>query len=93
MRAKPVVNRRLVMSDASFIEMVAWKVPTPLRGSRHDYKYRFAYVVEGACILRYDNEAGKGDHRHIGAQELPYTFTSFDRLVKDFLDDVERLKT
>lgn len=27
-------------------------------------KYSLARVADGACVLRYDNEAGKGDHRH-----------------------------
>jgi predicted transcriptional regulator len=29
-----------------------------------------------ACVLRYDNEAGKGDHKHIGTFETAYVFES-----------------
>jgi Family of unknown function (DUF6516) len=39
-------------------------------------------------VLRYDNEAGKGDHRHMGAKERPCVFVSVDQLVDDFLADV-----
>ncbi len=59
-----------------------------MRGSSHSYKYRLAYVVQGRCVLRYDNEPGKGDHRHLGEAEQPYTFVSVDQLLDDFLADV-----
>jgi hypothetical protein len=70
--------------------LVAWKAPWPLRGSRHPYKYRFAYVVRDVCVLRYDNEAGKGDHRHYGDVETAYTFTDIAQLLDDFTADIQR---
>ncbi|MCK4426699.1 MAG: helix-turn-helix transcriptional regulator [Deltaproteobacteria bacterium] len=30
---------------------------------------------DGTCVVRYDNESGKGDHKHYGAQEELYGFT------------------
>jgi hypothetical protein len=39
--------------------------------------------------MRYDNETGKGDHKHIGDQEVPYEFADLDRLLEDFWADVE----
>ena len=42
------------------------------------------------CVLRYDNEAGKGDHKHIGEDEMPYIFTSPEKLIDDFWNDVEK---
>jgi hypothetical protein len=45
-------------------------------------------VVNGICVLRYDNEAGKGDHRHIGGVETPYGYFSIDQLLADFWRDV-----
>lgn len=41
--------------------------------------------------MRYDNEAGKGDHRHYGGREESYQFASFDQLLDDFYADVARL--
>lgn len=41
-------------------------------------------------MVRYDNEAGKGDHRHFDNDESAYVFRTVDRLVADFLDDVTR---
>jgi hypothetical protein len=45
--------------------------------------------MNGVCVLRYDNEAGKGDHKHVGEQEVPYTFTTPAQLLADFWDDVD----
>lgn len=59
-------------------------------GSAHGFKYRLAYVVCGECILRYDNEAGKGDHRHFGGKESTYLFTTPEQLIADFQRDIER---
>lgn len=69
--------------------MVVWRVPEPLAASRHDYKYRLALIVDGHCILRYDNESGKGDHKHLDRAELPYGFTTAENLLNDFWSDVE----
>lgn len=43
------------------------------------------------CLVRYDNEAGKGDHRHYGELEKPYMFTTLAALLEDFQADVCRL--
>ena len=64
--------------------MRVWRVPTPVRGSAHDFKYTLAYVEDGVCVLRFDNEAGKGDHRHQGDDDRPYEFTTVERLIDDF---------
>jgi len=58
-------------------------------GRRTKFKYRLAFVVDGICVLRYDNEAGKGDHRHVGADESAYTFTTIDQLLADFWADID----
>lgn len=52
------------------------------------YKYRLYFGTPEICRLRYDNERSKGDHRHLGAVEEPYTFTTVDRLLVDFRRDV-----
>jgi hypothetical protein len=91
MKAELLMRERRVL-EAGFIEVILWKLPQPLGGSRHSFKYRLAYIVESECVLRYDNEAGKGDHRHVGAKEKPYVFVSVDQLLDDFLADVARWK-
>lgn len=90
MKAHLLFNRRIQVAETAFVELVAWTVPVPVPGSAHPYKYRLAFVVDGVCVLRYDNEAGKGDHRHWGATETAYAFTGVDALIADFLNDVTR---
>lgn len=89
--AKATLIRRMrsVVRDSVFVEILIWHVPVAVRSSLHEFKYSLALVSNGACVLRYDNEAGKGDHRHFGATEGPYPFTGIDPLLADFLADVE----
>jgi len=89
MQATQLLKSREVLDDISFVERVVWLLPSPAKGSSHALKYRLAYVEGGVCVVRYDNEAGKGDHRHIGAQEWPYTFTTPEQLLADFWQDVQ----
>jgi Family of unknown function (DUF6516) len=90
MRAKQLVKQRVEVHATAFAEMVIWQLPKPLAGSAHTFKYRLAYVVRGACVLRYDNEAGKGDHQHWGPVETIYPFTTARQLMADFFDDIRR---
>jgi len=74
------------------IEVVIWHLSEPLPGSTHPYKYRLFYgQPDGRCIVRYDNERGKGDHRHVADIEESYTFSTLRRLVEDFEADIERM--
>lgn len=90
MKAVRLVHRRVVVSADAFVEVVIWQVPEPVGPSTHAFKYRLAYVVGGACVLRYDNERGKGDHRHTEAGEEPYEFSTPGQLMSDFEADVAR---
>ena len=90
MKAEPLLKERIIQSDNSFVELVVWKVPMPLIGSTHSFKYRLAFVVEGVCVLRYDNEAGKGDHKHRNGLEIAYSFKSPQHLLADFWHDVDQ---
>jgi hypothetical protein len=90
MKAAELVRTRIVLGEAAFAELVLWRVPKPVAGSAHEYKCRLAYVVDGVCVVRHDNEAGKGDHRHFAGKESAYAFSTPDRLVADFQHDLER---
>lgn len=85
-----LVHRRVVLAEDTFAEVVIWRIEEPVSPSRHRFKYRLAYVVAGECVVRYDNERGKGDHRHFGAVESSYRFTTPKRLMTDFAADIER---
>jgi hypothetical protein len=86
----PLLNDRHQLAADRFVELRIWRVPAPVRGSRHEYRYALALVVSGERVLRYDNEPGKGDHRHLGKTEQAYAFVSAERLLADFWKDVDR---
>ncbi len=90
MKAVELVRARIVYSPAAFAELVLWQLPRVLPGSAHRYKYRLAYVVNGQCVLRYDNESGKRDHRHFGGRERAYSFSTPEKLLADFERDIGR---
>lgn len=90
MKARLLLKERRDLGDNAFAELVVWEVPVSVPGSTHGYKYRLALVVDGVCVLRYDNEAGKGDHRHIGDEESAYRFTSPAALFDDFMAEAAR---
>ena len=73
-------------------EVVIWLLDEPLPGCSHRLKYRLYYGPQGGdCLVRYDNERGKGDHRHIQGAEESYNFTTVETLLNDFDNDVRRL--
>ena len=76
MKAELLIKERLSQTENSFVELVLWRLPISVASSDHAFKYRLAFVVDGVCMLRYDNEAGKGDHRHIGTLEEAYPFSN-----------------
>ncbi len=78
------------MAVDAFVEVVVWRVPQPVQPSTHDLRYRLGHVVGGVCVLRYDNERGKGDHRHIEATQEPYRFSTPEQLMADFQADIVR---
>lgn len=90
MKATLVARTRIVYAENAFAELVLWKLPSPVAGSTHEFKYRLAYVVDGICVVRYDNEAGKGDHRHFGSKESVYSFTTPEDLLDAFERDIAR---
>lgn len=90
MNAVELIRRRVIVADNAFVEIVVWQVPIPVESCAHHFKYRLAFVVNGECVVRYDNEAGKEDHKHIGNTEFPYEFVNPHQLLKDFMDDIRR---
>jgi hypothetical protein len=89
MKAEALAHERHVLAEDAFAEIVVWRVPHPVKGSTHRFKYRLALIVAGECVLRYDNETGKGDHRHVGKAETAYAFSGYEKLLADFWADVD----
>ncbi len=89
MNATLLLRERLILTETAFAEIVIWQVPSSVRGSRHEFKCSLALIADGVCVLRYDNEAGKGDNKHLAEIEVPYAFVDLERLRADFWSDVE----
>ena len=83
---------KYVYADGAIREMVIWRLPQPDSERPHGLKYRLYYGYPGKSLVRYDNERGKGDHRHEGDHETRYTFVSVEQLIRDFKDDIERFR-
>jgi hypothetical protein len=90
MKADELLRTRIAFSETAFAELVLWRVPKPVAGSAHELKYRLAYVIDGVCVLRYDNEAGRGDHRHFKGKQSAYSFETPEKLIADFQRDIAR---
>lgn len=69
--------------------MIIWQLPATDRERPHGLKYRLFYGYPGQSLVRYDNERGKGDHRHFGGKEEQYSWVSVERLIEDFKADIE----
>ncbi len=90
MSAQPVLRIKQARAGG-VVEIVVWKVPAPVRPSVHGFKYRLAYARAGERIVGYDNERGKGDHRHIGDSESAYVFVDVATLLDDFWRDINEV--
>ena len=91
MRADNLIDFKECRDDGTIVQMVVWRLPQADVERPHGFKYRLYCGRGGQCLVRYDNEAGKGDHRHYGDCEEPYSFTTLTTLLADFRADVERL--
>ncbi|MFY9826349.1 MAG: DUF6516 family protein [Thermoanaerobaculia bacterium] len=89
MKASLLARSKEVRDDGSIVEVVIWEVPEPLPPCVHRFKYRLFYGTPSEERVRYDNERGKGDHRHVADKEEIYVFASIDRLLDDFERDIQ----
>jgi hypothetical protein len=92
MNAELLFHQRIDYDDGAIVEMVLWLVPSPVPPSTHDLKYSLFYGRPGAREVGYDNERGKGDHRHLQGVEAAYAFSSVEQLMVDFRSDVRALR-
>jgi hypothetical protein len=90
--ARLLLHRKRYYDDGAISEVRLWLVPDAVPGSTHKFKYSLSYGYPGRRAVAYDNERGKGDHRHRDAVEEPYAFESLDKLLADFEADVAALR-
>ena len=92
MKAELLFRQRIDYDDGAIVEMVLWRVPSAVPPSTHGLKYSLFYGRPGVREVGYDNERGKGDHRHVRSVETDYVFTMVERLIADFWADVRSLR-
>lgn len=85
MRARSITRFKDVTAEGDIIELVIWRVPQPVPPATHGLEYRAAYVVNGVRVVGFDNERDKGDHCHLDGRDRPYTSTSVEQLIEDFI--------
>ena len=90
MKAVLIQNRRLDLHDGAIIQIRIWRLPDKSKERPHGLKYSLFYGRPGERIIGYDNERGKGDHRHCRDQESPYAFSTMEQLIADFWADVKK---
>jgi hypothetical protein len=88
MKARLLLRDKKTLASGALVEIVIWKLPHNTPEQPHGLKYRLVYVKDGRRLVGYDNETGKGDHKHLEESESPYRFVSIDQLIADFWHDV-----
>ena len=92
-KAKLLYRAKLIYPDLTVREIVIWQLPTATAERPHGLKYRLFYGdAHGTCLIRYDNETGKGDHRHLEGQEESYHFIDVETLIADFQREIDRIR-
>ncbi len=92
MKAELLFHQRIDYDDGAIVEMAIWRVPTPVPPTKHGLKYSLFYGRSGRREVGYDNERGKGDHRHFRGVETRYVFVSVEQLMVDFWSDVRAVR-
>ena len=91
MKAPLIFYRKNIEPNGDIVEMRIWNIPSSKR-LPSGLKYSLVYIREGQRIIGYDNAEGKGHHRHYRRKELAYDFRDVDNLIKDFYEDVEKVR-
>ena len=90
MAAKPLIFLKRQNGDGTIIDIKIWQLPAVTAERPHGLKYSLFYGRAGERIIGYDNEAGKGDHRHYSEREEGYQYESTETLLRDFFADVAK---
>lgn len=90
-KATSILHQKHNLDYGIIIEIKIWQLPVVSIERPHGYKYSLFCGRKGERLIGYDNERGKGDHRHLGKDEEPYNFISLNQLLEDFTSDVERV--
>ena len=92
MKAAKIFYDKVIFSDGAIVHMIIWQLPRSTQERPHGLKYSLFYGGQDGHIVGYDNESGKGDHKHIRDVQTRYKFVNVEAMVTDFLADVERIR-
>lgn len=91
-KAVLLFHKKYEYADGEIVEIKAWSVTTS-PAKPQGIKYSFVYIgKDGTRILGYDNAEGKGHHKHLGTREFSSEFTSIERLIARFAQEVAHLR-
>jgi len=95
---RPVANagkrfeNALYDPDGYILRVRVREVPEPVPPSDNRYRCSCCYGRPDERSALYDNEKGKGGHRHCSAEQELYRFRSVEALIADFPADVRRMR-
>ena len=84
MTATLIQSEKERFENGAIRQVRIWLVPEPVPPSAHRFKYSLVYVLDGVRLIGFDNERGKGDHRHLHGVETSYEFLGIAELLADF---------
>ncbi len=84
-QAEKLLDVRQVFGDGGILALRLWRVSQPVPPATHLFRYALFYGPRRQQAVLFENERGKGNHKHIREVESPYVFTTPERLVEDFL--------
>ena len=85
-----IYSQKILLPADTILQIRVWRLQAPTDERPHGLKYSLFYGRAGERIIGYDNEAGKGDHRHYREREEPYVFETLEKLLRDFRADVKQ---
>jgi hypothetical protein len=93
MAVRLIYREKYIYSDGAIREMILWQIPGKTPDRPHGLKYRLYYGLnDGTGFVRFDNESGKGYHKHVGGREEDYHFRNVEKLVADFLAEIAKAR-
>ena len=91
-KAVNLLDERERLDDGAIVALRLWRVPRPVPPATHPFKYALFFGRPGEPLVLFDNERGKGGHKHILGVESPYVFESPEKLIEDFRAAVEAVR-
>ena len=79
-----------MLATGHILQIRIWLLPKRTDERPHGLKYSLFFGRSGERIVGYDNESGKGDHRHYRTQQQPYAFSTIETLIADFEADIRK---